>query len=644
MDAAPGWPRGVLFLCPACVHIRFLGRLVTEALLAEGREVVSIDHDCGQDWPSNHDRLRHVCCDRFGERERFAELVRGLGHLDAVVDLCCAHEAFASDVLQALTTSGGDGTAAGGARLRAQHYVLVSSDAVYWALRVPDAAHAPDGLEEDVADEFAQAEYERHLARCRGNPLAASQLRHGGAMLGVERTFEEASRSMGFDRTTLRIPDVYGPFDDQGAFWDLVVAVQEGRPVPALLPAGRVRAAARCRPQEHRCSWAFALDVRDAVLATLRQRSKVRGATLHVAHEEAATLAELAGAVAEALGLPAHQVAFDHSREASLPSTDFGPLNTARARGLLAPWRPTPLREAVRQAVGWWTSGPEHRRRHAAARPLHAGTERCRSIVPRNTFEVRRSMAGAAGAAQLARRRPLLLADALPHLCGQGAVAFVEALLAQAGRRRVECELRSSDGRVRREVHELRHVAGNLLEGSTHSASRRLESWEALAGTQLADALANPLGPGLEELGSGQAGCPRALLLGGAGARGPMRRDPQAVRWDCLLLGRRSWRLLPPGCALCGQGDVSPMETFAAGPTAFVVQDDPAPATFEPEAAWECEQSPGEAVLVPAGWWAQSYDHERVLSVAGRFAAPPREEDETEGSDEDSDEQYENVD
>lgn len=105
--------------------------------------------------------------------------------------------------------------------------------------------------------------------------------------------------------------------------------------------------------------------MRDAIFAAARAGEAALGEVLHVAHEEVSSVGELAALVAEEAGVTtAPRV--DGTKESDLPTTDFGALSVAKALRVLGPWgwRPTPLREAVREAVAWWRESESHRRHH----------------------------------------------------------------------------------------------------------------------------------------------------------------------------------------------------------------------------------------------------------------------------------------
>merc|ERR1711956_65729 len=63
--------------------------------------------------------------------------------------------------------------------------------------------------------------------------------------------------------------------------------------------------------------------------------------------------------------------------------------------------------------------------------------------------------------------------------------------------------------------------------------------------------------------------------------------------------------------------DTSPVDCFVCGPDHQAVHIEHT--CFAPATCYECEQTMGQAVAVPAGWWYQTYDDDRTLSISARY-------------------------
>jgi len=453
--------------------------------------------------------------------------------------------------------------------------------------------------EGDLAD-FEPQEFDRHLEHCKLTSLGEYQLRYGGNKLGCERILDAAWHSNGFPMTVLRLPDVYGPYDNLGGFWEIVSAVEMRRPLPTRLQPGR----RRCKNSTF--SLASAEDVRDAIIACIGKGADVHGVVLNIAHEEAVCLRQAADLVASAMG---ETPLFDDTRNASFPSTDYGTMDVSRALRMLRPWRPTPMDVAVRRAVSWFLESNEHRRYHRLVhRELRFYDTEARPVVSQR-HDVRRCWVGSAEKAALVRDGPCVLVDSLPDLTGQAVLDFMTRLMDQVGEEQVTCELQKNE-EVESQRWPLRHLAGQLLPESEHRAAYWCEDSKILALTDLTPQMHSPL----EDLREGAR--TRTLFLGGVGARTRLRRCGPSGFWDCALLGRRRWRFLSTD-EMRVDGDTSDIDTFCCGPDVCVVQGDHD--LFAPSCYFECEQTMGEAVIVPSGWWFQTYDDDRTLSIRATY-------------------------
>ena len=216
--------------------------------------------------------------------------------------------------------------------------------------------------------------------------------RYGGNKLTSDEALASAWDTDQFPYTSIRIPDVYGPFDNLGGFLSsIVVPVLSNKPVATRLPVERRRPRQpRQRRQQrkqkrggesysgnsgdddggygHQMSWVYAPDVVAAVMAVVDDgvAPSLRGHVLHIAHEERVTVGEMAHVVARAASnRDDAEALLDPDGEAEMPQHDVGPLSIAKAlRVLEGRWRPTPIGQAVRATLEWLFAREENKNYH----------------------------------------------------------------------------------------------------------------------------------------------------------------------------------------------------------------------------------------------------------------------------------------
>lgn len=168
-----------------------------------------------------------------------------------------------------------------------------------------------------------------------------------------------------FPYTSLRLPDVYGVYDNLGGFFESFVdPILAGRPVATLVPPERVRPRGQPAGAAPKMSWVYAPDVVDAVLAAHAAGAAAHGEIFHVAHVARVTVADMAEVVAKVANATA---VLDETAVASMPQHDVGPVAVHKAL-LALDWRPTPLRDAVRAVVAWYANDAAAREYHVAVR------------------------------------------------------------------------------------------------------------------------------------------------------------------------------------------------------------------------------------------------------------------------------------
>eukprot|EP00927_Polykrikos_kofoidii_P077515 TRINITY_DN74457_c0_g1_i1.p1 TRINITY_DN74457_c0_g1~~TRINITY_DN74457_c0_g1_i1.p1 ORF type:complete len:811 (-),score=135.10 TRINITY_DN74457_c0_g1_i1:27-2459(-) len=476
---------------------QFMGRLTVEVLLDAGHNVVLFNRGRTANPFKGRANAEFVVCDRMEDRQGFKNAVRNAGTSDVVIDFTGFQAENVEDAVDALRVKDSDGRW----RSTTRHYIFVSTDSVYWAKKVPCCAPTSAGLHETQAKDFmSQADFESHTTRCKETSFGEYHLRYGQNKLGCERALDKAWRSSRFPCTLLRLPDVYGPYDNLGGMWELVRAIEECRPIPAGIHHSRIRrnvGLATVDSGSLRFSWAFAEDVRDAIVACAYRGENAYGVTMHIAHEEAVTLRETAKMVAEAMGVSFEDLRFDENRESAMPSCDYGFLSVSKSINLLHPWRPTPMKEAVVRSVSWFLRSSETRQYHRLVhreQRLYENTTSNLRLVSAERREVPRCWSGAPAAEKAAcvAAGPVVLSDALPNFTGQGVLSFMQRLMDQAGETDVSCELQRF-GKIENQTWPFRKFVNDVLPQSIHTASYSLETKNILTKTDLLSEIRGPL-------------------------------------------------------------------------------------------------------------------------------------------------------
>ena len=313
-------------------------------------------------------RLLHLKCDRMADRERFRALVADtVDHWDLIIDFIGFHAQFARDAVAALRRKDGSAWKVG-------TYVYISTDSVYQAMPLPQDHARP--LDEDCCaplEEEGTPAWRAHQALAGQTREGRYQLNYGGNKLSVDTFLRHAWDAGRFPFVSLRIPDVYGPYDNLGGFWQHFVApVLQRERIGVYLPPARMRPRGAHKDlsdfASHKMSWVYAPDVVRAVHAVAAAGPAAHGRVLHIAHVEHVSVGELAGLVADALnavaGAPAdaprYTARLDDRSTAAMPQHDIGPIAVARALALLD-WAPTPLVGGIARSVAWFLASESHR-------------------------------------------------------------------------------------------------------------------------------------------------------------------------------------------------------------------------------------------------------------------------------------------
>lgn len=222
-------------------------------------------------------------------------------------------------------------------------------------------------------------------------------------------------------------------------------------------------------------------------------------------------------------------------------------------------------------------------------------------------------------------RRPVLVTGAMPHLTGAKVPEFMPKLMSAAGTLSTTFEIQGSQGEVLQTRQAPLAMYIQELSKSMPGNAYLMISEEALQSPNLSDFLAPPACcdpsilhdlPAVFQPSSG-----RYLVVGGKGAMCQLHRDPVMwAGWNLLVLGRKRWHLLPPHTprqALSAQD--GPCGIAASPCNSFSAQDKSRPSPGLAEEVWEATQEMGEVLLIPPGWWHQTFHEDRTLAVMSQF-------------------------
>jgi nucleoside-diphosphate-sugar epimerase len=314
--------------------------------------------------------------DRYEEKEKFGRMLNQSGAWEVVVDETAFHENFIHDVVTAFAIPGRHKNDPSGG-FRFKHYIYLSSDSIYWQLKMPDDDNP---VNESSPRRFHPDEEKPHRKYLKQTDQGQYHAGHAKDQMTCDVFLHQVFTAYGFPYTSLRLPDVYGPYnqDTEHGFWNIVHTVQEGRKLAAKYPPGRIRPrGSRQALEDHskfKATWAFVGDVADAIVAVIKagrehelpigeqyKKEGPFGEVFHIGHEEAVSLEEFSNIIFN-VGKESPVVSgqfgasgavLDYEEEALHPATDFGALDVSKAKHYLK-WEPTPIREAVQVSLEWY--------------------------------------------------------------------------------------------------------------------------------------------------------------------------------------------------------------------------------------------------------------------------------------------------
>lgn len=343
---------------------QFMGRLLIESLIKEDstkkgkpKNLYNISMlnrgRTHNPFKTSKHKLYHLKCDRQADREGCIKLLQEKEEdWDWIVDFTGFHPEQIDDLMKGLLRWD---RSTSSYRLAVRRYVYISTDSVYMACEAPKH----DGYVTETDDTVAEGEYALWL-KARDE----HQFRYGGLKRQCELTLMNPPSELNikWPYTILRLPDVVGPYDNQGIWSQWQSAMTLGRTVRGGISKGHMRP----RPlasldwnRRHdvsdyktlRFSIVYAPDVVRAIMAVLKSKSTAPiGQVYNIATEEVVTLDEIFDTIGENLGI---DPIVDEDSRSFIPTTDFGSLSIRKALKELD-WKPTPMEEWAPGLVDWY--------------------------------------------------------------------------------------------------------------------------------------------------------------------------------------------------------------------------------------------------------------------------------------------------
>eukprot|EP01114_Cavostelium_apophysatum_P017919 TRINITY_DN5422_c0_g1_i1.p1 TRINITY_DN5422_c0_g1~~TRINITY_DN5422_c0_g1_i1.p1 ORF type:complete len:362 (+),score=52.19 TRINITY_DN5422_c0_g1_i1:200-1285(+) len=312
----------------------FMGRSLVELLLKNGYSVTLVNRG-KEHWKSTKpfgDKVLLTKADRK-KRDEYSERLRNISHpkrWKVVIDFCAFK---AKDIASSIS----------GLKGRVDHYVYISSDSVYEVCSTP--SHDGHRRESDAIRPFDET-------LCQ---FLRTHDKYGDGKLACEEELEKQYREGGIPYTSLRLPDVFGPYDGTDRHWmyQLWLKVSEQYPVD-------ITESGASKP----LSFVFSEDAAAAALAVIETGQPTYGKAFNIAQVETPTLLEYLQTAAEILAITpkfnfetsdnnSDSDSSSESLDEYLPSVNFGPIDISLALSSL-PWKPTPFRAALEKTCAFF--------------------------------------------------------------------------------------------------------------------------------------------------------------------------------------------------------------------------------------------------------------------------------------------------
>eukprot|EP01124_Arcella_intermedia_P019727 TRINITY_DN2704_c0_g1_i1.p1 TRINITY_DN2704_c0_g1~~TRINITY_DN2704_c0_g1_i1.p1 ORF type:complete len:415 (-),score=75.39 TRINITY_DN2704_c0_g1_i1:38-1282(-) len=306
---------------------KFIGRSTVSAFVKAGWSVTTYNRGKTHWHPHEHlQQINRVIGDRSNEASFFKYLISS-GPWDAVVDFTSFDGEDVSVVIEGLRS--------------VKHYVFISTDSVYEV--------CPSSISPRTEDTAIRPQ----------DPNLRQQLhqkdKYGSNKLECEEVLQAAFEKGGFPYTSLRLPDIFGPYDTTKRHWRYQVWLKCGEESKVeLSKSGR----------EKPLSFVYSEDVSSAILAVIEAGPSVFGHSLNIAQEETPTLEQYLRTVASCIGVRPQFLLSDKVLYRWLPSVKCGPVSIEKAKRMLK-WRPTPMGRALEETCAWheaaWGMFPKKR-------------------------------------------------------------------------------------------------------------------------------------------------------------------------------------------------------------------------------------------------------------------------------------------
>lgn len=289
--------------------------------------------------------ITHLIGDRRNPDE-FKKLISGAGSFDVIVDFTSFRPEDLIVMKEALTNL--DGT------YKVGHYIFISSDSSYQSLPIPNAHNLK--LTEDCCPSPKTPEEEDEVKTLATiTDSGAYQYEYGRRKRLCDDYLTDQWEKNKFPFTSLRLVDVYGPYDNLGEFWNSIFQpIFEEQPIPIYMGSDRLRfREGRGDLSGHQMSLFYGPDIGPLVQAVVVAADKVKGEILNIAHKETIALLPLCLLSSLYIG---KTVQFDHEKDSVFPFTDFGAVDVSKSLKLLK-FRYTPLPTGIMKTIQWYKEG-----------------------------------------------------------------------------------------------------------------------------------------------------------------------------------------------------------------------------------------------------------------------------------------------